>query len=454
MYLGLMILVGSIVVATVNSNNSDNPDSDQENNKQPKTSADLVINDINTEADNARDNSKQIKSDLDPNKQDNKAPIISGSPILEIEQGDFYNFTPISKDPENKKIIFLITNKPSWIKFDNRTGNLSGRPDNFDVGISKDIVISVSDEFDNKLSLKPFYIKVINKNDSPVILGTPNESINVGELYSFRPIVQDPDIRIGKDKLLFSIQNNPAWTVFNTKTGELKGQPDTGDVDHTQGIIITVTDSQGISDSLEPFDIVVALNEPKSTSEVDRSESLAEQAESTDDKDESDLSFSGIVINDSATGSSVENPISVKEVIKDSLQPSTSIPNYVNTESTITGSRVSDEDASEATSDADNQDLLDSQVEVKESGGVQTNQPSIATPEPTATQSNTAPKVTDEKASEATSDADNQDLLDSQVEVKESGGVQTNRPSIATPEPTASQSNDAWLASTIGYGGN
>jgi septal ring-binding cell division protein DamX len=94
MYLGLMILVGSIVVATVNSNNSENPDSDQENNKQQRTSADLVINDINTEADNARDNSKQIKSDLDPNKKDNKAPIISGSPILEIEQGDFIILPP------------------------------------------------------------------------------------------------------------------------------------------------------------------------------------------------------------------------------------------------------------------------------------------------------------------------------------------------------------------------
>ena len=34
MYLGLMILVGFIVVATVNSNNSDNPNSDQENNKE------------------------------------------------------------------------------------------------------------------------------------------------------------------------------------------------------------------------------------------------------------------------------------------------------------------------------------------------------------------------------------------------------------------------------------
>jgi hypothetical protein len=44
MYLGLMILVGSIVVATVISDNSDNPNTDQENNKEQTTSSDLVIN--------------------------------------------------------------------------------------------------------------------------------------------------------------------------------------------------------------------------------------------------------------------------------------------------------------------------------------------------------------------------------------------------------------------------
>ncbi|MDB3925966.1 hypothetical protein N9356_02335, partial [Porticoccaceae bacterium] len=443
MYLGLIILVGSIVVATVNSNNSDNPNTDQENNKQQTTSSDLVISEKNTKSDNERDNSKQKKSDLDPNKKNNKAPVISGSPILEIEQGAFYNFTPMSKDPENKKITFIVSNKPSWVKFDNRTGNLSGRPGNFDVGISKDIVISVSDEFDNRSSLKPFYIRVVNKNDSPVISGTPNESITVGELYSFRPKVIDPDIRIGKDKLLFSIQNNPEWTVFNASTGELKGQPDTGDVDHVEGIIITVTDSQGGSDSLQPFDIVVALNDPKSTTDVYLSESSARQAEITDEQDKSDLSFYDTVNNESAVDPSIQNPIIVKEIIKGSLQPRTSIPNYVNTESTVTGSRVSDEDASEATSDTDNKDLLDRQVEPKESRGVQANRPSRVTPVPTATQSNTAPKVSDQECSEATSDTDNQDFLNSQIETKESDRGQINRPSTETPEPTDTQSNTA-----------
>ena len=41
----------------------------------------------------------------------------------------------MSKDPENKKITFIVTNKPSWIKFDNRTGNLSGRPGKFEIGL-------------------------------------------------------------------------------------------------------------------------------------------------------------------------------------------------------------------------------------------------------------------------------------------------------------------------------
>jgi uncharacterized membrane protein len=69
MYLGLMILVGFIVLATVNSNNSDNPNTDQENNKEQTTSSDLVINEKNTKADNERDNSKQKKSAYTPIKK-------------------------------------------------------------------------------------------------------------------------------------------------------------------------------------------------------------------------------------------------------------------------------------------------------------------------------------------------------------------------------------------------
>jgi uncharacterized membrane protein len=69
MYLGLMILVGSIVVATVISDNSDNPNTDQENNKEQTTSSDLVINEKNTKADNERDNSKQKKSAYTPIKK-------------------------------------------------------------------------------------------------------------------------------------------------------------------------------------------------------------------------------------------------------------------------------------------------------------------------------------------------------------------------------------------------
>lgn len=64
-----MILVCFIVVATVNSNNSDNPNSDQENNKEQTTSSDLVINEKNTKADNERDNSKQKKSAYTPIKK-------------------------------------------------------------------------------------------------------------------------------------------------------------------------------------------------------------------------------------------------------------------------------------------------------------------------------------------------------------------------------------------------
>ena len=62
MYLGLMILVGSIVVATVNSNNSDNPNTDQENNKKQTTTSDLVISEKNTKSDNLRHKNRHKKN--------------------------------------------------------------------------------------------------------------------------------------------------------------------------------------------------------------------------------------------------------------------------------------------------------------------------------------------------------------------------------------------------------
>ncbi len=92
------------------------------------------------------------------------------------------------------------------------------------------------------------------ENHDPVISGTPATSVNEDALYAFVPEASDADT---DDTLAFSITNQPAWADFSTETGELSGTPENEDVATYEGIIITVSDASGGTDSLAPFDITV-----------------------------------------------------------------------------------------------------------------------------------------------------------------------------------------------------
>lgn len=73
----------------------------------------------------------------------NKAPLISGSPIVIKQVGENYHFSPTASDPEGETLIFSIENKPEWAEFDTTTGTLSSA--SVEVGITEKITISVSD---------------------------------------------------------------------------------------------------------------------------------------------------------------------------------------------------------------------------------------------------------------------------------------------------------------------
>lgn len=97
----------------------------------------------------------------------NSAPTITGSPILTINQGASYLFTPTAADSPGDTLSFSILNKPVWATFNPATGTLSGTPSNQDVGVTNGIVISVSDGT-LSASLPAFNLSVTNVNDAPV----------------------------------------------------------------------------------------------------------------------------------------------------------------------------------------------------------------------------------------------------------------------------------------------
>ena len=95
---------------------------------------------------------------VEPPKQ---PAVISGSPILSINENNTYTFSVQTSNFSTQSIVFSVENLPSWAAFDSSTGVLSGLPSYNDAGMYNDILISASDG-SNGASLPVFSIEVIN----------------------------------------------------------------------------------------------------------------------------------------------------------------------------------------------------------------------------------------------------------------------------------------------------
>jgi hypothetical protein len=73
----------------------------------------------------------------------NRPPVISGSPLLSVNVGTAYSFTPTASDPDGNTLTFSITNKPAWASFNTSTGALTGTPTG--AVVTTGVVITVSD---------------------------------------------------------------------------------------------------------------------------------------------------------------------------------------------------------------------------------------------------------------------------------------------------------------------
>lgn len=202
----------------------------------------------------------------------NEAPSIWGEPESLTLVGGWYSFQPEASDNDGDPLEFSVVNSPDWAQFDPSSGTLQGMPGADDVGMTRNIVISVTDR-NSVVSLPSFAIIVRPVQDTgdddddedttgsspPVIYGEPNTSAVVGSVYSFQPEAQDED----GDELSFSIVNKPSWASFDTTTGALEGQPGQEDVGTTDLIEVSVSDGSSIS-ALAGFRITVEQAGPLS----------------------------------------------------------------------------------------------------------------------------------------------------------------------------------------------
>jgi len=182
----------------------------------------------------------------------NQPPVISGTPAASVAINEDYAFTPVASDPNGDRLRFTISNRPSWMAFNSKSGRLSGSPTPANIGKFSNIKIAVNDGT-TSTALPQFSIEVLDVgNAAPTISGTPGTSATVGQAYSFTPTASDPD----NNTLTFSIANRPVWASFNAATGALSGTPDASNVGTFANIVISVSDGR-VAASLPAFTITV-----------------------------------------------------------------------------------------------------------------------------------------------------------------------------------------------------
>ena len=100
-----------------------------------------------------------------------QSPTISGTPQAEAPVGVVYRFQPRAGGPKGAALSFRAQNQPQWMALDTVSGVLSGSPQMADVGIYRDIVLSVTDGR-VVASLPAFTVEVRAAPTGPY-LGTP-----------------------------------------------------------------------------------------------------------------------------------------------------------------------------------------------------------------------------------------------------------------------------------------
>lgn len=166
--------------------------------------------------------------------------------------------TADAADPAGGNVSYALTdNAGGRFQINAGTGVVTvadGSLLDFESASSHTIGIRASDDDGGDSGIAAFTVAVTDVNEVPTISGTPEATVAEDSAYTFGPSADDPD---AGETLTFAITNRPAWAAFDTATGALTGTPANDDVGTYPSIEITVTDSEGATDTVGPFSIEV-----------------------------------------------------------------------------------------------------------------------------------------------------------------------------------------------------
>lgn len=168
--------------------------------------------------------------------------IITGTPVSSINEESTYSFTPQASSSTGT-VAFSITNKPSWATFDTSTGQITGTPDDVDVGVDSNITITATDDLGSR-SIGPFSITVNGINDAPVINNQSKTNLVFSSNVTFNLTASDVDS--ATSSYIYSVQSQATYgsvVISNHANSAFEYQPST--VSATSGDSFTVQLSDG-----------------------------------------------------------------------------------------------------------------------------------------------------------------------------------------------------------------
>ena len=169
---------------------------------------------------------------------------------------------------EGESYEFSINNQPSWISFDSETGELSGTPDNEDVGTYTGIEIRVNDG-EVEVSLSSYGITVTNLNDGPTIEAIADQSMEEDSTISVEIEVEDIDSEITTENLSFSSGDTSILSLSGYEfviTSSVILSPESNQYGEVE---IEISVSDGVESESSSFTLTVSnVNDEPSISEI------------------------------------------------------------------------------------------------------------------------------------------------------------------------------------------
>ena len=196
----------------------------------------------------------------------NDDPIITTTSIPDAVEDELY-WTILGgsdEDPTNDMLTWAMETNAGFLSMDEMTGNLSGTPGNDDVG-EWWVLINLSDP-NGGFDTINLTLQVMNVNDDPEILNTPEENAVEDSLFHF--VFQGRDIDPTDDVLTWSLQTNAPFLSIDPETGNLSGIPGNDDVGMWE-VNVTLSDGNDGTATVSFMLEVVNVNDPPEITTTD-----------------------------------------------------------------------------------------------------------------------------------------------------------------------------------------